>query len=364
MGEILNIFRVLLPLLRKGLVRTLAQSSPNPSLENRLVHTNIPSSKPTTDNQQPTTIFLFVLCTLYSVLTFSQSFPVQVIPQALPPAPIYVSDYADASTVSSPLRVQIILNDFEIANREIRLKTYFTGSGLNFQSNDIVVGATPLFLEGGIPLVLTNVELAPYFELMASDPGSAEEFFKATQILVRPGVAETQAVLSRELSAGNDEASRLFRQSTNLARNIERLRIRFSALGKVEQISSVGRTRSDLATEIEKLERNQQLTQVRLAEFPQYRAVASRFISLSDLRDNMTADEAYVRMAVVGSRTFMLYADQDSAEIYRVELAQDEIDQKVDTLRASISIFENGQYATYPFDIETGRAYGVIEVTP
>ncbi len=107
---------------------------------------------------------LFVLCTLYSVLSTAQSFPVQVVPQALPPAPIYVSNYADASTVSSPLRVQIILNDFEIANREIRLKTYFTGSGLSFQSNDIVVGASPLFLEGGIPLVLTNVELAPYFE--------------------------------------------------------------------------------------------------------------------------------------------------------------------------------------------------------
>lgn len=107
---------------------------------------------------------LIVLCTLYSALSFSQNFPVQVIPQALPPAPIYVFNYADASTVSSPLRVQIILNDFEIANREIRLKTYFTGSGLSFQSNDIVVGASPLFLEGGIPLILTNVELAPYFE--------------------------------------------------------------------------------------------------------------------------------------------------------------------------------------------------------
>lgn len=198
-------------------------------------------------------------------------------------------------------------------------------------------------------------QLAPYFELMADDPGSTDEFFKATQVLVRPGVAETQAILSRELSAGNDEASRLFRQSTNLTRNIERLRIRFSALGKIESSSSVNRTRSDLAVEIEKLERSQQLTQVRLAEYPQYRAVASRFISLTDLRDNMNADEAYVRMAIVGGRTFMFYADQGSAEIYRVGLTQDEIDQKVDTLRASISVFENGQYATYPFDIETGR---------
>ena len=105
-----------------------------------------------------------ILLTANCLLVTAQSFPVQVIPQAVPPAPIYLSNYADASTVNSPLRVQIILNDFTIANREIRLKTYFQGNGITFQSNDIVVGASPLFLEGGIPLVLTNVELAPYFE--------------------------------------------------------------------------------------------------------------------------------------------------------------------------------------------------------
>jgi CHAT domain-containing protein len=198
-------------------------------------------------------------------------------------------------------------------------------------------------------------QLAPYFDLMADDPASAEEFFKATQILVRPGVAETQAILSRELSAGNDEASRLFRQSTNLARNIERLRIRFSALGKVNQSAAVRGIRSDLADEIEQLERSQQLTQVRLAEYPQYRAVASQFISLADLRDNMNEYEAYVRMAIVGDRTFIFYADQDYTQVYRVGLSQDELDQKVDTLRASISAFENGQYVTYPFDVAAGR---------
>ncbi|MDE3743063.1 fibronectin type III domain-containing protein [Maribacter polysaccharolyticus] len=104
------------------------------------------------------------ICTLYTILGYSQNFPVQVIPQAIPPAPIHFSDYADASTVSSPLRVQIILNDLEIANREVRLKAHFQGNGITFQSNDIVVGADPLFLEGGVPLILTNVELAPYFQ--------------------------------------------------------------------------------------------------------------------------------------------------------------------------------------------------------
>ncbi len=196
-------------------------------------------------------------------------------------------------------------------------------------------------------------QLAPYFRLLVREgDSSAEQFFKASQILVRPGVAETQAVLSRELSAGSDDASRLFRQSTNLARNIERLRIRFSALGKVEQSALVRRQRADLATEIGNLERSQQLTQVRLAEFPQYRAIADRFLSLEELRAQMDAGEAFVKMAIIGGNVYMFYADLESAQTYAVPLDETELDASVDRIRASISVFENGQFVTYPFDIE------------
>ncbi|MCK0188746.1 ADP-ribosyltransferase domain-containing protein [Arenibacter sp. F20364] len=107
--------------------------------------------------------FLWLLITINCLFVSAQSFPVQLIPQVSPPPPIYFTQYADASTTNSPLRLQIILNDLDISNREIRLKTYFQGNGISFQSNDVVVGASPLFLEGGIPLVLTNAELAPYF---------------------------------------------------------------------------------------------------------------------------------------------------------------------------------------------------------
>lgn len=107
---------------------------------------------------------LFSLFYFIMIGVFAQNFPVQVIPQATPPPPIYLSNYADASTVNSPLRVQIILNDLNIQSREVRLKVYFQGSGLTFESNNFVTGASTLFLEGGVPLILTNVELAPYFK--------------------------------------------------------------------------------------------------------------------------------------------------------------------------------------------------------
>jgi CHAT domain-containing protein len=199
-------------------------------------------------------------------------------------------------------------------------------------------------------------QLAPYFRLLAADETATDQFFKASQILVRPGVAETQAVLSRELSGGTDEAARLFRQSTNLARNIERLRMRFAALGKIEQTASVAGQTQDLASEIEALEKSQQFTQVRLSEFPQYRVVGDRFLSLDELRATMQPNEAYMRMAIIGGDIFMFYTDQSAAKIYRVPLDEAGLDSKVDTIRASISVFENGRNVTYPFDIEAARS--------
>ncbi|QTD55502.1 CHAT domain-containing protein [Parasphingorhabdus cellanae] len=199
-------------------------------------------------------------------------------------------------------------------------------------------------------------QLAPYFDLMTKDPDAAEEFFKASQILVRPGVAETQAVLSRELKGGTDEASRLFRQSANLDRSIERLRMRFTALGKIEQTTTTRQRRSDLAAEIEELERSQQLTIVSLAQYPQYRAVAGSSIALADLRASMIDNEAYLRMAIVGNDVFIFYTEKDFATMYKTSLSADALDEKVDLLRASISAFENGQYVTYPFDIEASRS--------
>jgi len=197
--------------------------------------------------------------------------------------------------------------------------------------------------------------LAPYFRLLAEDETATEQFFKATQILVRPGVAETQAVLSRELSGGTDEAARLFRQSTNLARNIERLRIRFGALGKIERTPSVARQEQDLASEIEALEKSQQFTQVRLSEFPQYRVIGDRFLSLADLRTTMKPTEAYMRMTIIGGDIFMFYTDLSAAKIYRIPLDEAALDRIVDTIRASISVLENGQNVTYPFDIEAAQ---------
>lgn len=104
-------------------------------------------------------VAIFTVCTI-----FSQQYPVQIIANVQAPAPVNFYNYADDTSLNSPIRVQIFLNDLTISNRQIRLKTYFEGGNINFQSKDIVFGVEDLFLDGGIPLILGNAELAPYYK--------------------------------------------------------------------------------------------------------------------------------------------------------------------------------------------------------
>ncbi|MFV8356861.1 HNH endonuclease [Flavobacterium sp. XS1P32] len=127
-------------------------------------------NKPCIDNQYTNkmlkkyTCFFIFLLLLVGITGFSQTFPVTISTQINQPSPIYWSNYADATTSNSPIKMQIVLNDLTIARRQVRLKCYWQGNGISFMNNDFVVGAQPLFLEGGVPLQLTNVNLAPYFE--------------------------------------------------------------------------------------------------------------------------------------------------------------------------------------------------------
>ncbi len=202
-------------------------------------------------------------------------------------------------------------------------------------------------------------QLLPYFRLIAqrveSDPAFAEDFFKATQILVRPGVAETQAVLARELSSSSSEGARLFRQSLDLGRDIERLRIRFLSLGKMDQTATVSAEHEELAIQIDQLERDQLRTQAHLNDYPQYRAVAPRSLSLTDFRASLNPGEVYAKMSVVGGEAFMFYADRDFAKAYRISLSEADLDYEVDMLRSSISALEGGRYVTYPFEVALAR---------
>lgn len=211
--------------------------------------------------------------------------------------------------------------------------------------------------------------LAPYFteltEQMRTQPKLAADFFAAFQTLLRPGLAETQAILTRELSGGDDAASALFRQSVTLGREIERQRITLARLATIEQptpeqLDRITKGRDRLT----QLQADQVGIQSRLAAFPRYRVVSGKTSTLPELQQALKPDEAYWKILVVGGRVFGFLATPTSASAWAVPLDAGQLDRAVDTIRASISSTVNGQVQTAPFDVVTARALYVALAGP
>lgn len=197
--------------------------------------------------------------------------------------------------------------------------------------------------------------LEPYLELLLArqgDPAALSDLFEATQILIRPGVAQTQAVLARELSGGSGEASRLFRQSVTLTRQIERGRIELARLQAAQEPTAADVARiAALESSLKELEEEQVATQSKLADFPRFRAVSTATISLPELQKQLRAGEAYYKMTSVGDSIYVLFATPTGARAARLGLTGPQLDSHVDTLRETISTLEGGKLVTYAFDV-------------
>jgi CHAT domain-containing protein len=205
---------------------------------------------------------------------------------------------------------------------------------------------------------LANV-LAPYVELLlkkGNDPQAVADLFETTQAMLRPGVAQTQAMLARELSGGSDDASRLFRQSVSLTRQIERARIEVARLEATAQPSAADATRlRALRLELAEAEKDQAASQARLADFPRFRALSNATISLAELQKLLRDGEGYYKLTVVGDRIYALFATPHSARAVRIEATAKQLEGEVDSLRETISTVENGRRETYAFDVGLAR---------
>ena len=205
-----------------------------------------------------------------------------------------------------------------------------------------------------LPPSFANV-LRPYVDLLLKnpdDPKSLAEIFSATQLMVRPGLAQTQAVLARELTGGTDEASRLFRQSVTLTRQVERSRIELARLNDLAKPSpqDVVRTRVLRAT-LDNSQKEQLATQAALANFPRFRAVTSDTITLADLQKTLKSGEAYYRMTAAGENIYAMLVTPTTARAAKLKVTVKELADQVSALRDTISTTENGKRITYPFDV-------------
>jgi hypothetical protein len=245
-----------------------------------------------------------------------------------------------------------------LLSAQTRLAAFHARSGRAAEARAIYRRVVDSNAAGGSPSPTLHRTLAPYFALLereARDPAAVAEMFKASQLLVRPGVAQTQAVLARELSGGSDEASRLFRQSVDLGRSIERLRVELGRLAATPAPDSA--RLAALRAELARLEQEQVATQSKLADFPRYRVLSGGLMELQELQQALRPGEAYYKMIVVGADAYAVLATPDSAQAWRIAASPARLEAQVDALRATIAVEEDGRILTYPFDVE--RAFGL-----
>jgi len=207
--------------------------------------------------------------------------------------------------------------------------------------------------------------MAPYYRLLAArsatEPKAIEDFFVASQLQIRPGVADTQAVLARELSGGSNDGARLFRQATTLNRDLERARIEDARLAQLPDSPEVNALRADIKAQLDNLSFQQAETVVALSAFPQYRVVASGKLDLAELQQVLRPDEAYLKMLVVGDGVYAMLIEQGSAQLWKSDISASGLEAAVDTIRSTISVVENGRRVTYPFDAATSyKLYGQL----
>jgi CHAT domain-containing protein len=197
--------------------------------------------------------------------------------------------------------------------------------------------------------------LRPYVDLLlkkSNDPATDAEIFAATQLMVRPGLSQTQAVLARELNGGTDEASRLFRQSVNLTRQVERARIELARLDDLAKPSPADAARAGtLRAALAVSQKEQLATQSALSSFPRYRAVSSDVISLADMQKTLRSGEGYYRMTIVGDHIYGMLITPTTARPLKLNVNSKQLGEQVDALRDTISKVENGQRTTYAFDV-------------
>lgn len=197
--------------------------------------------------------------------------------------------------------------------------------------------------------------LAPYFELLArrNDASSANAVFTASQVLQRPGVAQTQAVLARQMSEGNDEAASLFRLSVARSRDIARTEATIGQLGAIaspdaQQQALLKSAQDNLAY----LRREQTALVSKLAAFPRYNVLAPGSVKLNDLQAALKPGEGYFKLMIVGERTYGLFATANDARVVAISTTASSLSRDVQALRDTIVKVENGRQVNYPFDVE------------
>ena len=172
-------------------------------------------------------------------------------------------------------------------------------------------------------LVGMENQMRPYFRLLVRElprrPELINDLFLASQLVERPGAAQTLSQLTRELAAGDGEAAELFRRANAVARESQRNRLSLvQARAALEQGGDPARI-ATLEAERDRLSIAQAELASALSAYPEYRSVTRSYVSAEELRQTLRADEAYLKLARLGDEYFVVYFGPDGESGWRVD---------------------------------------------
>jgi CHAT domain-containing protein len=202
-------------------------------------------------------------------------------------------------------------------------------------------------------------QIRPYFTMLIEDlpqhPELVNDLFLASQLIERPGAAQTLSQLARQLSAGTGEASDLFRRATAVDRELTRANLAIAQTQAQDEGAAAA-----LLPELE--DRRSRLQQMQLelfdalSAYPEYRSVAHTYVTADELTGLLRPGEGYLKLVRLGDEMFAVYLAPGRATGWKVAASAGQVAHLVGALRDSISLTIGGVNATYPFDIDHSRA--------
>lgn len=205
-------------------------------------------------------------------------------------------------------------------------------------------------------LVGMSTLIQPYFDLLtetgAANPSELGDLLLASQLVERPGAADTLQQLARELEGGSDEAAALFRSSLAVGRDLERSRVQAARLAAAGE-DPAGPQLAALARERARLEDAQLQLTAQLSAYPRYRAVSRGYVTLDELQATLKPGEAYLKLVILGERAYSVMVTPTGGRGWKVGKSTRELSDLVTALRDSISVTVNNVRSTYPFDLES-----------
>jgi hypothetical protein len=110
-------------------------------------------------NVKTKTRLLFFTFSFLLLRSYSQTYPVQINTQLVPPYSGYLPDYGDPTAQN--LKVFLQFNDFTTPQYNLRLKFEIKGNGFSLITKTIF-NPPPITLQPGQPILLSGTDIAPY----------------------------------------------------------------------------------------------------------------------------------------------------------------------------------------------------------